>query len=128
MVLLACFSLVFVHAVTPHSHFVNELDINDHHHNTDGNRHTHSGLSEILDFLKDVTHSQIAENHLEEYLSASKQIIPLNNNDVSGCDICNTITQFVFQSSGFDVAKPVIITLQQRFFESSPRRGPPSQS
>ena len=127
-VLLVCFSLVFIHAVIPHSHFEDEPETINHQHDTDGNEHPHSGLSDILDFLSDLTHSKIGEDHLEEYLSSSKQIIPLNINYVTGCDIYNTITQVVFQSDGFKFVKPANIPFQQRLFENSPRRGPPSQS
>jgi hypothetical protein len=127
-VLLACFSLVFIHAVTPHSHFEDEPETIDHHHDTDGNSHSHSGLTGILDFLNDLTHSEIGENHLEEYLSSSKQIVPLNINDVTGCDISNTVTQVVFQSDGFNFVKPVDVPLHHRFIKNSPWRGPPSQS
>ena len=127
IILLACFSLVFIHAIAPHSHFEAELETFGHHHDSDGNRHSHSGLSGILDFLNDLTHSEIGENHLEEFLNSSNKI-PLSNVDVTGCDISKTIAQLIFQSNGLDVTKPIKLSLQQVFFENSPRRGPPSAS
>ena len=128
MILLTCFSLVFLHAFTPHSHLEDELVSIDHHQDNSGKSHSHSGLSEILDFLKEAVHSQIGENHLEEYLTSPKESILRSTNVFSTCDLPFGTIQFVFYPKVFDSQKEVNIPLQHKFIESSPRRGPPSQS
>jgi hypothetical protein len=127
VILLACFSLVFVHATIPHSHQDVETSRQNHqHHHQNSMSHSHSGWADILDFLKDISHSQIGKNHLEEYLNSSKQVIPINTVDFSYDGFPGANLRIVnFHSEVINTRKSLKARFPIFFIDNPLQRGPP---
>ncbi len=126
-ILIACFSLVFVHMLMPHSHRDSGTSLEKHqHHHHESTSHSHSGLPDLLDFLMDISHIEIGENHLEEYLTSSKQVSPTNQIDFSDDGLPGTNLQLVyFHSKDFDGRKLLKTPRPLVFIDNSLTRGPP---
>lgn len=134
--LLICFSIVFVHSLKPHSH--NDKDRSearhhDQHHQHDqhhSNSHSHSMLSDFFDFFKDISHTQIGENHLKEFLTTPKQFSPSHHYDHSDNVWIHTHTSLDFPP-GTDIENKRLQTtpsLKTYHFSDLCMRGPPNRS
>jgi len=128
--LLICFGIVFVHTFIPHSHNIEGHSEVKHQDFDHPNSHSHSILSDFFDLFKDISHTQIGENHLEEYLTAPKQLSSSKHQDNS--DNLRIEENSDLELSGgmdnYEITLPTKPFLKTYHLGNLNRRGPPNQA